>query len=233
MAGKRGALAELDLSLKLTPKEEQVRIAAAQERLLQLRLVLGGLIEKDPQIGPPVCVVFEGWDAAGKGGAIKRLTGQIDPRGYVVWPIAAPSDDDRDHHYLWRFWRPLARWRGDRDLRPLLVRPRPGRARRGVRDRGRMAPRVPRDQPVRTAARRVRHDRGEILAPDQSEGTAPALQGARTHRLQGVEADRRGLAQSRKMGGLRDRGGGDAAADRPHRTPPGPWSRPTTSGGPG
>src|SRR5579872_5632593 len=48
--------------------------------------------------------VFEGWDAAGKGGVIKRLTAQMDPRGYKVWPIGAPHDVERRQHYLWRFW---------------------------------------------------------------------------------------------------------------------------------
>ncbi|HZZ86154.1 MAG TPA: polyphosphate kinase [Anaeromyxobacteraceae bacterium] len=52
-------------------------------------------------------VVFEGWDAAGKGGAIKRLTALMDPRGYKVWPIAAPRDAEPRHHYLWRFWERL------------------------------------------------------------------------------------------------------------------------------
>jgi polyphosphate kinase 2 (PPK2 family) len=112
MAGKRGALAELDLSLKLTPKEEQARIAAAQERLLQLRLVLGGLIGKDPQIGPPVCVVFEGWDASGKGGAIKRLVAPLDPRHVRVAQFGAPSYDEKRHHFLWRFWPSLPGWGG-------------------------------------------------------------------------------------------------------------------------
>ena len=53
----------------------------------------------------PVVLGFEGWDAAGKGGAIKRLTEPMDPRGYVVNPTAAPSDLEKSHHYLWRFWR--------------------------------------------------------------------------------------------------------------------------------
>ena len=52
-------------------------------------------------------VVYEGWDAAGKGGNIRRLTEKLDPRGYQVFPIGAPEGDDRDHHYLWRFWRRL------------------------------------------------------------------------------------------------------------------------------
>lgn len=55
----------------------------------------------------PVVVLFEGWDAAGKGGAIKRVIEKLDPRGYVVYPIAAPQGDDKTHHYLWRFWRRL------------------------------------------------------------------------------------------------------------------------------
>jgi polyphosphate kinase 2 (PPK2 family) len=55
----------------------------------------------------PVVVVFEGWDAAGKGGAIRRVTEKLDPRGFVVYPIAAPKGDDATHHYLWRFWRRL------------------------------------------------------------------------------------------------------------------------------
>jgi len=55
----------------------------------------------------PVVAVFEGWDAAGKGGAIKRVTERLDPRGYVVWPVAAPQGDDKTRHYLYRFWRRL------------------------------------------------------------------------------------------------------------------------------
>jgi polyphosphate kinase 2 (PPK2 family) len=55
----------------------------------------------------PVVLVFEGWDAAGKGGAIKRITEKIDPRGYVVYPISAPQGEDKTRHYLYRFWRRL------------------------------------------------------------------------------------------------------------------------------
>jgi polyphosphate kinase 2 (PPK2 family) len=54
--------------------------------------------------GRRAILVFEGWDAAGKGGAIKRLTALMDPRGYKVWPIAAPRDHEKRNHYLWRFW---------------------------------------------------------------------------------------------------------------------------------
>jgi polyphosphate kinase 2 (PPK2 family) len=55
----------------------------------------------------PVVLVFEGWDAAGKGGAIKRITEKLDPRGYVVYPISAPQGEDKTRHYLYRFWRRL------------------------------------------------------------------------------------------------------------------------------
>ena len=55
----------------------------------------------------PVIIIFEGWDAAGKGGAIRRVTENLDPRGFVVYPIAAPKGDDATHHYLWRFWNRL------------------------------------------------------------------------------------------------------------------------------
>lgn len=55
----------------------------------------------------PVVILFEGWDASGKGGTIKRLTAKLDPRGYAVWPISAPQGDDKARHYLYRFWRRL------------------------------------------------------------------------------------------------------------------------------
>jgi polyphosphate kinase 2 (PPK2 family) len=59
--------------------------------------------------GVSTIMVFEGWDAAGKGGAIRRVTGALDARSYQVIPIAAPTDEERAQHYLWRFWRHLSR----------------------------------------------------------------------------------------------------------------------------
>jgi polyphosphate kinase 2 (PPK2 family) len=104
-------LADLDLSLKLSKSDEAERLEAAQERLLALRLVLGGLVG-DRDIGPPVCVVFEGGDASGKGGAIKRLVGHLDPRHVRVTGFAAPTHDEKRHHWLWRFWPVLPGWGG-------------------------------------------------------------------------------------------------------------------------
>ena len=103
------ALDELDLSLDVSKREEAERLDAAQERLLALRLALGGLT--GGPLGPPVCFVFEGWDASGKGGAIKRLVDRMDPRHVRVASIAAPSPDEKRHHWLQRFW-PLLPGRG-------------------------------------------------------------------------------------------------------------------------
>jgi polyphosphate kinase 2 (PPK2 family) len=55
----------------------------------------------------PVVIIYQGWDAAGKGGNIRRLTADLDPRGYEVIPVAAPNDEEKAHHYLWRFWRDI------------------------------------------------------------------------------------------------------------------------------
>jgi polyphosphate kinase 2 (PPK2 family) len=106
-----GRLDQLDLSLKLSKEEEAARLDAAQERLLGLRLRLGGLID-GPELGPPLCVLFEGWDASGKGGAIKRLVGKLDPRHVRVVSYAAPTPDEKRHHWLWRFWPALPGWGG-------------------------------------------------------------------------------------------------------------------------
>ena len=106
-----GRLDDVDLSLKLPKAEAEIRLEAAQVRLLALRLVLGGLVG-ERGIGPPVCVLFEGWDASGKGGAIKRLVAQLDPRHVRVVQFAAPTYDEKRHHWLWRFWPALPGWGG-------------------------------------------------------------------------------------------------------------------------
>ena len=102
----------MDLSLRLSADEEAERLTAAQERLLQLRLLAGGLIGDTGQLGPPLCVVFEGWDASGKGGCIKRLVAPLDPRHVRVAQFAAPTYDEKRHHFLWRFWPALPGWGG-------------------------------------------------------------------------------------------------------------------------
>jgi polyphosphate kinase 2 (PPK2 family) len=104
-------LGAVDLSVKLPPAEAEEQLAAAQHRLLRLRLTLGGQLEGQ-KIGPPLCVVFEGWDASGKGGAIKRLVTPLDPRHVRVAQFSAPTYDEKRHHFLWRFWPVLPGWGG-------------------------------------------------------------------------------------------------------------------------
>ena len=106
-----GRLNELDLSRKLSREEEAARLEAASNRLLELRLTLGGLLG-DGRLGPPVCALFEGWDASGKGGAIRRLVLPMDPRHVRVATFAAPTYDEKRHHFLWRFWSSLPGWGG-------------------------------------------------------------------------------------------------------------------------
>jgi AMP-polyphosphate phosphotransferase len=102
-----GRLDELDLSLKLSKEEEAERLEAGWARLQALRLALGGKLH-GYGLGPPVCVLFEGWDASGKGGAIRRLVRPFDLRHVRVAQFSAPTPDEKRHHYLQRFWPPLA-----------------------------------------------------------------------------------------------------------------------------
>jgi AMP-polyphosphate phosphotransferase len=106
-----GRLDELDLSLKLSKQEEAERLEAGWKRLEALRLALGGKLP-DYGLGPPVLVLFEGWDASGKGGAIRRLVAPLDLRHVRVAQFAAPTPDEKRHHFLWRFFPQLPGWGG-------------------------------------------------------------------------------------------------------------------------
>jgi polyphosphate kinase 2 (PPK2 family) len=90
----------IDLTQTLSKKDYERELSLYQT---QLR-ALGYQVYQQQR---PVVIVFEGWDAAGKGGAIQRLTERLDPRGYRVHPIAAPAGDDAVKQYLFRFWRRL------------------------------------------------------------------------------------------------------------------------------
>ena len=93
-------LGTIDLSVSLT-RDEYVR------DLLRYQLKLQSLAYQLYVQKRPLVIVYEGWDAGGKGGNIKRITEKLDPRGYEVYSIAAPQGEDKTHHYLWRFWRRL------------------------------------------------------------------------------------------------------------------------------
>ena len=93
-------LSKADLSLSYTREEYREKLEKLQKKLEKLH---GELYRRRI----PVVLGFEGWDAGGKGGAIKRLTERMDPRGYAVNPTASPNDIEKAHHYLWRFWRAM------------------------------------------------------------------------------------------------------------------------------
>jgi polyphosphate:AMP phosphotransferase len=95
-------LDQLDLGAALDEPTYERKLARWQGRLNEL-----SRRAQEQQVA--MIAVFEGWDAAGKGGAIRRITRALDARSYRVIPIAAPTDEERAHHYLWRFWRHLPR----------------------------------------------------------------------------------------------------------------------------
>jgi AMP-polyphosphate phosphotransferase len=103
-----GRLDQLDLSLSLSKMEYAERLEAAQERLAALRLALGGKLPGyEGRLGPALAIVFEGLDASGKGGALQRLVEPLDSRHVHVAQFAAPTEREKRHHFLWRFWPAL------------------------------------------------------------------------------------------------------------------------------
>lgn len=97
---KESVLKKVDLSKKLDRETYEKKLEELQKKLTLLHSEIYA-----KRI--PVVLAFEGWDAGGKGGAIKRLTRALDPRGYTVNPTSSPNDIEREHHYLWRFWTKL------------------------------------------------------------------------------------------------------------------------------
>lgn len=93
-------LSQADLSLKIEEGEYEEKKDQYQERLGELQYEL--FKQKIPMV-----VAFEGWDAAGKGGNIRRIARKLDPRLYSVEPVGAPNDLEKNHHYLWRFYQKI------------------------------------------------------------------------------------------------------------------------------
>ncbi len=92
----------IDLSRRVPREDYKPRLATLQARIQDL-------FWQAHREHRSLVAVFEGWDAAGKGSAIRRLTAAVDPRLYKLVQFAAPTDEERGHHYLWRFWRQLQR----------------------------------------------------------------------------------------------------------------------------
>ncbi len=95
-------LSRLDMSLTVEKETYKTELKSLQGRLSQLA-------RKATERGVSTILVFEGSDAAGKGGNIRRIISALDARSYKVLPFAAPNDEERAHHYLWRFWRHMSR----------------------------------------------------------------------------------------------------------------------------
>ena len=161
-------ISRLDMGLALDP-------GTYKKELLRAQGELGLLSRRLRKRERSLILVFEGPDAAGKGGAIRRLTAAMDARDYQVISVAAPTDEERAHPYLWRFWRHLPpsgrvtiydrSWYG----RVLVERGR------GLRPSRAVAAGLRGDQRVRGAVDRIRADRGEVLAGDHARGAAPPL----------------------------------------------------------
>ena len=96
------SLASLDMTKQVGRKEYETKLARLQVRLKELSLAYQSQSRR-------AVIVLEGWDAAGKGGVIRRMHWPLDPRGLKVWPISAPSPEELDQHYLYRFWTRLPR----------------------------------------------------------------------------------------------------------------------------
>ena len=104
-------LDEVDLTLSLDKKTEAKQLEKLGKKVQALRLEAAGLLDRET-LGRPVCVCFEGWDASGKGGTIKRLVHPLDARHVRVAQFAAPTPDEKRHHFLSRFIAALPGWGG-------------------------------------------------------------------------------------------------------------------------
>ena len=213
------SLSDADLQLKLSERESQERILKAQRRLLALRLQLGGLIG-GPELGPPLCVLFEGWDASGKGGSIRRLVSPLDPPHVRVTQFGAPTADERRHHFLHRFSQALAGGGGmavlDRSwYGRVLVERVEGLA--TEHEWRRAYPRIVQWESGLATEGTVRSNSGSV-SPRTNNCTA-SLPRPRARPPQTLEADRRGLAQPLTPRRLRRSRRRDA---RLHRSPSDP-----------
>ena len=195
---ERSVLGVIDMSQTLSKAAFKAKLLHQQGRLSQLQM-------KAEKGGRSVITVFEGWDAAGKGGAIRRTVAALRPQCYRVIPISAPTDEERAHHYLWRFWRHLTRagrvtvfdrsWYGRVLVERVEGLATPTEWKRAYAE-------------IRQFEEELT-DHGIVLvkylAAHHQRRAATALRGTCQIALQELEADRGGLAQSEEVGGLRAR----------------------------
>ena len=200
-------LEEVDLDRSLSKAEYQRVFPDLQERLRRLQYAL-----LEAEI--PTVVVFEGWDASGKGTVIQRLTERLDPRAFRVHPGAPPSELEQRYHFLWRHQLRLPEdghmvlfdhsWYGR-----VLV----DRVEKWVEAQGLVAG-LRADQRVRALARRRRPGAGQVLVPHLAEGAAPppeADAGGPRGALEGAEG---GPAPEPALRPVAGGGRGDAGAHR-------------------
>ena len=98
--GQANVLSGVDISRRLEREDYKAQLRKEQGKLHRLAL-------EARERGISTVLAFEGWDAAGKGGVIRRVTQSLEPGDYRVIPVAAPTEEERKYHYLWRFWRDL------------------------------------------------------------------------------------------------------------------------------
>ena len=193
-------------SRRSTPRRRSRRRSTTR-RSPACRRGLNQLYRVARERGRSTILVFEGWDAAGKGGAIRRITPALDSRDYQIVSIAAPTEEENAHHYMWRFWRHLPgagrflifdrSWYGR-----VLVERVEGFA---TQDEWLRAYEEINDFEAQVVGARV--DPGEVLDPHHAGRAGPALPGPGGDPVQALEADRRRLAESRALAGVRNRGG--------------------------
>ncbi|TVR97773.1 MAG: polyphosphate kinase [Rhodospirillales bacterium] len=95
-------LSQLDSSQAVDRKDYKLALEKCQGKVNRR-------CRRAKELGVSTILVFEGWDAAGKGGAVRRVTAALDARDFQIIPVASPTDEEQAHHYLWRFWRHLSR----------------------------------------------------------------------------------------------------------------------------
>jgi polyphosphate kinase 2 (PPK2 family) len=197
-ADKLNVLRALELDQPLSKEEYGRELDKWQGRL--------AVASRDPRFKSlSVVAAFEGNDAAGKGGAIRRVTAALDARRYTNVPVGAHGGGARPALPV-ALLAPYPPARQVRVLRPLLVRARAGRTGRKILSRVRLAARLFGDQRIRAGARAPRHRGGQVLARGQQARAISPLQAARESGIQAVQDHRGRLAQPQEVGRLRARG---------------------------